>query len=156
MKKIYFIRHAKSEKNAINDFDRDINQRGKSDAKLMGKRLKKHSVQPDIIFSSTAKRSLKTAAIIAKEINFKKDIIQTDELYEASIQTLKDFISSLKNDLKNIFIIGHNPTLTEICEILSDSSIGNIPTCGIFCIEFKNFKEHGKAIFFDYPKKHKG
>ncbi len=41
MKKIYFIRHAKAIKEASSDFDRDLNDKGKMNAKFMGRRLKK-------------------------------------------------------------------------------------------------------------------
>ncbi|ABK83101.1 histidine phosphatase family protein [Campylobacter fetus] len=159
MKKIYFIRHAKATKETNNDFDRDLNDKGKINAKFMGKRLKKHSVIPDMIFSSPAKRAIKTANLISKEIGYKKDIKTVKELYEASLESIFKFLNSLNDELNSVFIIGHNPSLTEICEFLSDSDIGNIPTSGIFCIEFEGSFEHIKeshahALFFDYPKKH--
>ena len=68
-------------------------------------------------------------------------------------------IAEIYKNLDEIFIITHNPSITEICEYLSDSSIDNIPTSGTFCIEFESeFKElkegSAKALFFDHPKKH--
>ncbi|MCK5739709.1 histidine phosphatase family protein, partial [bacterium] len=53
-KTLYLIRHAKSSwKNAmLDDFDRPLNHRGKHDAPMMGNRLKKLGIQPDVIACS--------------------------------------------------------------------------------------------------------
>jgi len=157
MKKIYFIRHAKAEKLGPSDFDRKLSERGKSDAKFMASKI---AFLPDMIFASGAKRAKKTAKIIAKEIGFGADKIEfSNEIYYSTSQNLLNFIHGVDDKFQTIFIVGHNPEFTEICELLSDSSIGNIPTCGIFGIEFDadSFKKvkfgAGKVIFFDYPKK---
>ena len=161
MKKIYFIRHAKAvEEGESDDFERDLSERGKKDLVLMCERLKKHEVRADAIFSSSAKRCAKTAQKLTEAIKFKKKIKFKDELYGAQTHELLAFIREFDDKFQSVFIIGHNDAITEICELLSDAAIGNIPTCGIFCVEFdsdfKEIKEHGaKALFFDYPKKHK-
>ena len=155
MKKIYFIRHAKAvDEGEGSDFERDLSDRGKKDLALMCERLKKHEVGTDAIFSSPAKRCAKTAQKLAEAIKFK------DELYGSQTHELLAFIREFDDKFQSAFIIAHNDAITEICELLSDAAIGNIPTCGIFCVEFDSgfneLKEHGaKALFFDYPKKHK-
>ena len=74
MKTIYFIRHAKAKKIADSDFIRELNNKGKEAAKLMSKRLKNRNITPDIIISSPANRTAKTAKIFAKNLKFNKDI----------------------------------------------------------------------------------
>ncbi|MDO5046833.1 SixA phosphatase family protein [Campylobacter sp.] len=161
MKKIYFIRHAKAtQKECANDFERDLNERGKKDLALMCDRLKKHKVRADTVFSSPAKRCAKTASKMVDAIKFKDKITFVDYLYGADTYELLNFVRGVDEKFKSVFIISHNDALTEICELLSDAVIGNIPTCGIFCIEFEckfsEITEHsGRALFFDYPKKHK-
>jgi len=157
VKKIYFIRHAKAEEGA-DDLSRDLNERGKKDLALMCERLKRREVRADAIFSSHAKRCEKTAAKIANALKFTKKVKLKEELYETDSARLLSFINTLDEKFNNIFIIAHNNSIIEICESLSDSAIGNIPTCGVFCIEFNcSFNEikecGGKALFFDYPKK---
>lgn len=161
MKKIYFIRHAKSEKEAKNDFDRELNSRGKNDAKEAAKRLKKAKVKPDAIFSSQALRAAKTAKIFADELDIKKEKVSFEKcLYEASCEEIFEFIKGIDDKFKTIFIIGHNPAITDIAEFLSDSFITSLPTCAVFGIEFmaENFGEiteaSGEAFMFDYPKMH--
>ena len=70
MKNIYFIRHAKAKKVAQNDFIRELSDKGKDAAKLMANRLKSSGIMPQMIISSPANRTAKTAKIIAKEIGF--------------------------------------------------------------------------------------
>ena len=148
MSKIYFIRHSKAvdeNKDGAKDALRELSQKGKEDAKFMANRLKMYDVMPGAIFSSSAKRCEQTAKIIAKTLKFKEDLLK--------------FVKNINESLDEIFIITHNPSITEICEYLSDSSIDNIPTSGIFCVEFgckfSELKEgSAKALFFDHPKKH--
>ncbi|MDR2789395.1 MAG: histidine phosphatase family protein [Campylobacteraceae bacterium] len=159
MKTIYFIRHAKSDWSVdCDDFDRALNKRGEKDAPFMAERLKKYGVKPDIIITSPAKRALKTAKIIAKKL--KRDMLITDaNLYLTSPQEYLRIIREIDDKYNTIFIVGHNPSITEICKILSGAQIDNIPTCGIFCIKFdaESFSaisiNSGKKLFFDFPKK---
>jgi len=163
MKKIYLIRHAKSswKEEGKSDFERGLNKRGKSDLKYMANRLKSFDVMPDLILSSPAKRAKKTAIEIAKTIGYKTDDISfQDCLYNSSYDSYMYLLDSLDNKYDSIFIIAHNPTITEAGELLSGAILTNMPTCSIVCIEFdtdsfKNIKEgSGKILFFDYPKKH--
>lgn len=162
MKTVYFIRHAKSNQNTqCVDFDRPLNKRGEKDAPFMAKRLKHFKVKPDIIVSSPAKRALDTSLIIVKTIKYPtKDILVEKSLYDSTYSEYIKTLQSLDNKYKNVFIVGHNPAITEVCEILSNSIIGNIPTAGILCIKFNtdNFEDikpnTGKVLFFDLPKKH--
>lgn len=164
MKRLFLIRHAKSswDEPDLADFDRPLNKRGKQDAPVMGKRLKKeHSANPDLILSSPAKRALRTAKIIAKAIDFpEKKIEVKDSLYAAGITAILNVIHYLDDSLDEVMLFGHNPDLTSLANFFSNHKIENIPTCGIFCVDFdiKSWKdvEGGKGIFnfFDYPKKH--
>jgi len=163
LKRLYLIRHAKSswKDSGLMDFDRPLNNRGKKDAPFMGKRLKKYSVKPDSLISSPAKRALKTAKIVASEIDFPKEKIVTDKLiYEGSVNDLFNLIHDLDNSFENVMLFGHNPDFTSLANYLSTYPVSNIPTCGIFCVDFnaKLWSEikgkKGKFVFFDYPKKH--
>lgn len=161
MKKIYFIRHAKSQKDPnLSDFDRVINKRGKNDISFMAKKLKDRKIQPEIIISSAAKRAAQSARIIGKIVKIDK-ISYTKKLYNASCEEIFKFIKNIDENLSQICIISHNPAITEICELLSDSIIDSIPTSGIFCIKFDETKfseinaHCGKVEFFDYPKLYK-
>jgi phosphohistidine phosphatase len=163
MKRLYLVRHAKSNWNRseLDDRDRPLNKRGKRDVPFMGQRLKKHGVCPDLIISSPAKRALKTAKIIAEEMGCpKKQIELNDALYMHGVSAIINLIQSIDDGHESVMLFGHNPDFTELAERLTDYQVDNIPTCGIFCIDFNvgSWQEvdEGKGLFafFDYPKKH--
>lgn len=163
MKRLYLIRHAKSswKKKDLADFDRPLNKRGKHDAPLMGTRLKKINLNPDVLISSPARRALSTAKFISDKINYPaKKIIEQIQLYLAEVPELLDIVRNLDGTINDAVMVGHNPGMTDFTNFLTDEDIENIPTCGVVCIELliEEWKyvdqSLGTLLFFDYPKKH--
>ncbi len=163
MKTLLIIRHAKSSWDASNvdDFDRPLNERGKTDAPRMGKRFKEKDIHPDLMLSSPAKRALSTAKKIAKVLKYPKDNIKSDRrLYHADEETILTVVRELKDNRNVVMVFGHNPGLTEFVNSLMDGSqdIDNIPTCGVVAFQFgiERWTDvdwgKGKMLFFDYPK----
>ncbi len=162
MKRLVLIRHAKSSwKNpGLTDFERSLNGRGKRDAPVMGKRLKNRGVKPDLVISSPAKRALKTAGIIAKEIGYPVKKIVTDAaIYGEGASAILNLIRNFDDSHHLVILFGHNPDFTTLPERLTNDRIGNMPTCGVFCVDLDidSWKEvaegEGICVFFDYPKK---
>ena len=62
MKKIFFLRHAKSSWSdfSLKDFDRPLSTRGIQDAELMGNYFKAKKIGLDVIISSPSKRTKET------------------------------------------------------------------------------------------------
>jgi len=162
MKRIYLVRHAKSswKDPLMDDYDRPLNKRGKHDAPMMGQWLKDHQHIPELMISSSAKRAIKTAKKIAKALGYpKKEIVEKLELYEADVMVYLKTIKSLKSKINSVMMIGHNPTITLLSNYLTKKEMDNIPTTGIFCVDFSidswtDLKENeGKVVFFNFPKK---
>ena len=162
MKTLYLIRHAKSswKNDLLDDFDRSLNQRGKHDAPMMGKRLKKLGLQPDVIVCSPAKRAQKTAAKIADELNYPTEQIQlVPEIYEAELIDLLQVIEQLSDSAATVFLVGHNPGISGFAAYLTGDYAGNLPTCSVFAIDFQidSWQEVSQGLgtcrFWDYPKK---
>jgi phosphohistidine phosphatase len=127
----------------------------------MAKLLKSFSVKPDLIISSTTKRALMTAKAFAEEFGYKKgEIKATEELYHADENDMLEIIKNADDSCITILMFGHNPELTYFAHSICDYNIDNIPTCGVFCIDFKvnSWSEvgfgKGKFISFEYPKKY--
>ena len=161
MKTLLLIRHAKSswKDSSIEDFDRPLNERGKSDAPVMAHRMLDKDVPIDIFISSPAKRAKKTAEIFAKEYKTKKDdIVFKSELYGAGEFAFYDVISKIDDKFQHAAIFSHNPGLTDFANQLTEVRTDNIPTCGIFAIkaDCKNWADFRTAkkecLFFDFPK----
>lgn len=162
MKRLYIIRHAKSawKNTELDDFLRPLNKRGKVDAPLMGEVLKSKNIMPDIILSSPALRAKTTAQAIAKKIEYPKDIVYDEDIYESTPDTLHRILAKIDDKNSTAFLFGHNPSLN----MLADMYVGfneNLPTCGVVEIEFDCDKwseinhKNAKLASFYYPKKYK-
>jgi len=162
MKSLILIRHAKSSWSDpdLADIDRPLNARGKRDAPAMGERLARRGIEPDGFVASPAKRARKTARAIAGAIGFPNGAIEWDaRVYEASAMGLMDLVAGFDDAFDRIALVGHNPAMTELANLLGAGGIDNVPTCGIVEIEFPIHRWRdlpstpGVLTCFDYPKK---
>jgi phosphohistidine phosphatase len=163
MKNLIVIRHAKSswDDPALADIDRPLNKRGKRDAPLMGGILKFRELAPDRIISSPAKRARKTAKLIAAGVGCDAGTIDVRErIYMQGVPALIELVQELDDAWNRVYLVGHNPDLTELVNRLAGEDIDNIPTCGVASIEFEVgswahvMAGAGRLAFFDYPKRH--
>ena len=160
MKTLYLIRHAKSDWSDLSkkDVERGLNKRGKRNIIRMGNALKERKIKPDLIISSSAKRAKKTAKGLAEELGYKGEFLFLDTLYMCEPDQWFDTIQHIDNTYESIFIVGHNPEITEVTNMLIDDYIDNIPTLGIVAFDvaakkWKKFeRQTTKMQFFIYPK----
>ncbi len=161
---IILIRHAKSSWNNPDqaDFERALNGRGKHDAPLMGSILHKRNILPDLIVSSSAKRAEQTARKIAEAVGYPSEEIQYEEkLYLCEPEIFYQTIASLPADARNVYIIAHNPGITDFVNQLSDTfRIDNMPTCSLTGVRMESAgwaefdSVHKNVFLFEYPKKY--
>jgi phosphohistidine phosphatase len=125
-------RHAKSSwKHAdLSDHDRPLNKRGKRDAPRLREHLKNEHLVPDAVISSTAIRARATAKAVAKASGYKREIIFNQSLYEAGPRAYFDVLHVLSDDYDRVLIVGHNPGLEELVEMLT-GEIHIMPTCSL-------------------------
>ncbi len=164
MKRLYLARHAKSswEEEWLDDFERPLNERGKRDAPMMGEVLKDLGVKPDVLVTSPAARAVATARILARILEYPLEKIRYRErLYEAGNRDFVDAIATLDDEHESAMLIGHNPTLTSVANMLTGAGIENVPTAGVVGIGFDEdswipaSEQGGRLLFFEYPKKHR-
>ena len=139
MKSVLILRHAKSSwKNPeLTDHDRPLNKRGKRDAPQMGKLLKNQRLVPEAIVSSTAIRARATAELVAKASGYKGgEITLNNSLYAAGPQAYLDALHDLSDDYVRAMIVGHNPGLEELVEMLT-GEIHIMPTCSLAYVKFE-------------------
>lgn len=138
MKHITFIRHAKSNHvMGLRDHDRPLNDRGFADAPAMAERLKTEGFSPDIFHTSTALRALTTATLIRDCINPMIEVSEHSLLYHAFIHEYTSFIHGLTDHHDHIVIVGHNPTISMIVNLLAkENVIDSMPTCCIITLTF--------------------
>ncbi|WP_045689976.1 SixA phosphatase family protein [Hymenobacter sp. AT01-02] len=161
MKTLYLMRHAKSswDFDDLDDHQRPLNDRGRDDAPRMGQALAKRDIQLNLLLTSPAVRALSTAALVAKEIDYPHEKIQVVEsIYEATVLDLLQVVRQCPDEADSVLLVGHNNTLTDFANLLSPSSIPDMPTASIVCIKFScaHWAEVDQAnaefYFFDKPK----
>lgn len=162
LKQLTIVRHAKSswKHPGMVDHDRPLNARGERDAPEMGRRLAARGVLPDLVLSSPALRALTTAQVITGVIGYPADYIALDvRVYEAAASDLLDLIRETDDKVGSVMVFGHNPAVTGLVNRLSETSLDNLPTCGVaeFLFDMKTWAKLGKIpasdVRIDYPKK---
>lgn len=165
MKKIYFMRHAKAQKDLEqgSDFLRKITKQGEQELELIFERLKRYAIKPDLFLCSSAIRTMQSAKQMARFYNFDTNtIIFLESLYHASAMQIYDMIKQLDSYgdnriLHEVFIVGHNPSLKQVCAMLSNTEIYSLPTSSVICLEcniekFCDLEKNAKIAFFEYIK----
>ena len=159
---LYLVRHAKSSWSdaSLQDRDRPLNGRGRRSAPDMGRRLKEQGHRPDLIISSPARRAFSTAKKIAKALDFDKSEIVTDEdMYFSGTGSMVSMLENLDDRYQNVMIVGQNPTMTSLLNILSEAQVDNMPTCAVAVLYFDmtSWSEldvtNGDLLVYDFPKK---
>ncbi len=133
MKYLTLVRHGKSnnQEEEISDFDRRLTERGLSDALLIGSYIKDKLPKVDLIISSSALRSEDTAKIISDSIGYSHEKISYyDELYLCSVSEYIEILINQNLRHRHILLVSHNPGTTGFANILTNSDVISIPTCG--------------------------
>lgn len=137
MKTLILVRHAKSDHpHALPDRDRPLAERGAHDAPMMGKRLHRRGVQPDLVISSPARRALETARLIADELHYPQQRILVDErLYPGDTAQVLEVIGELDERSRQVLLVAHNPGLSELAHRFAPH-ITHLPTCAAAEFDF--------------------
>src|SRR5690606_29441577 len=123
--------------------------------------MKQAGLQPDLILSSTALRAFSTATLVAQALHYPPEkIVLKETLYHAPPAVFEQEIAALPAHCTTVFIVAHNPGITEMANSLSRHfQIDNMPTCAVVaaeaqCSNWAAFHPSEKQIsYYDYPKK---
>ena len=119
MLRLMFLRHAKSSwpSSGMQDAARPLSERGQAAARLMGAYIAHHSLIPDRILCSPARRTRETWAGIATQWPANMDVVFDQRLYEATPQSILSVIR-VQHEARTLLVIGHNPGLQGAAEQL--------------------------------------
>ena len=136
MKTLYILRHAKSswEDSDLADFDRPLNDRGKTAAPFMGEVMVRHAFEPELILSSPAVRAKETAIRAKKAAGLSAEINYKEEIYEATPQTLLQVARSIDGAFGSAMIVGHNPGMEGFVRFLT-GKLESMPTASLAVID---------------------
>ena len=115
-------------------------------------------IVPDLILSSSALRAQETADGLAAKVGFEGSLLYLSELYYTPPETIMEMVMLQDDELRTIFIVGHNPQITGLANMLTEEHVSKIPTMGVVAMTFDT--EHWQALeaqkgvidFFIFPE----
>ncbi len=156
-----FVRHGKAEEHtgSNDDYLRSLTVKGKTVSEKMARVLKKKEKNPAVLVSSPAFRAYETAIIFARVLGYDPEkIILKESLYSpASLKSFSLITGELDEKTDTVIFVGHNPSFTEIPNLLSVTGCDVLPKSGIVSLTFKTdtwkdiFRRKGSIEYFLKP-----
>jgi phosphohistidine phosphatase len=147
-RRLILLRHAKSDWPDVPDRDRPLAKRGRRDAPLIGRWLREHGYQPDVVVVSAATRTRQTWDLVAPELGGSPAVHFEPRAYAASALTLLYLAQELPDRYHTALLIAHNPGLSDLATSLatppeSETATNNgpgpalsLPTAAVAVFEF--------------------
>ncbi|MBF96678.1 MAG: hypothetical protein CFH34_00208 [Alphaproteobacteria bacterium MarineAlpha9_Bin4] len=116
------LRHASADVqgfNQENDHEKPLDNQGKIDSKNLSEWLKNNFVDMDLIISSDAIRAVQTSEIVFTPlgISFEKN----SSFYLCNYEEIFSTIKRLDEEINNVVIIGHEPSISDAMRALAGS-----------------------------------
>lgn len=147
MRTLVIMRHAKAEASAPSDYDRALTDRGHADATEAGAWLAEQGIEPDYALVSAAARTTETWEDVAVGAGWDLSLAEFSEaLYAAEGETALDLIREIDDGVTTLVVIGHNPTIGYLVQLLDDGdgdeeagsqiAVGGYPTSAVTVFEY--------------------
>ncbi len=115
---LFIMRHGHSPLHASDDYNRILSELGSQQAKESGDFIEKNKEYGTChIVTSAAKRTLMTSHCVAQQLSSQPVITPLTELYGCVVGDWCQQIN--KYAAENLILVGHNPTISQLCEYLS-------------------------------------
>jgi phosphohistidine phosphatase len=115
VKRLVFLRHAKAVPASpdLEDRERRLADRGRSDAVRMGQFLKEEAYVPELALCSPALRTRETLDLIIPQLFAIPIVRPVAELYLARWLTIVNLVRQVRERADTLLLVGHNPGLEE-------------------------------------------
>ena len=121
-RRIALFRHAKADWPQVSDHERPLAERGRMDAAVAGRRLTDSGLGFDLALCSTATRTRETWKLAVHEQDHRPKTVYEERVYEASPGQLIALLNEVPDDVGTLILIGHNPGVHGLAEILAGSA----------------------------------
>lgn len=118
--RLVVMRHAKAEQAGPTDFDRPLAPRGHRDAADAGAWFARQGLVPDHALVSAALRTRETWESVAEGASWTLEPDLDRSLYAAGPETALDLIRLVPDSVSTLVVIGHNPTMASLAQLLDD------------------------------------
>ena len=140
MRELTLLRHAHAErpKDGVEDFERELDRRGRRDARHVAAHLADLGYRPDHLITSPAARAVETAKIVARAVGFELAKIRHDDrTYLAEADLLLAIVRCAPAGARRVLLVGHNPGLSTLAGRLdAKEDIGELPTAAAYTLRF--------------------
>lgn len=122
VRNLILIRHAQAETqvNPSADFQRKLTQHGTHQAELLGSALAGLNLSWDAVYVSPAIRTQLTTERAFGTLDPIPRLITSEELYEATSNLMKAFVTRINPIFHHVALVGHNPGISDLFHYLSD------------------------------------
>lgn len=144
-RRLVVMRHAKAEATAPSDHERALAARGKDDAEAAGRWLGEQGITADRALVSDATRTRQTWSQVATGAGWDEDVADFSEaLYAAGSDTAFDLLRETDADVTTLVVVGHNPTMAYVAELVDDGDGDDDATTGMLT---RGFPTSALAVF---------
>ncbi|HEY4986811.1 MAG TPA: histidine phosphatase family protein [Bradyrhizobium sp.] len=119
MKRLLLLRHAKTVPGGPDDHERPLLARGRADAPAMGRYIHDHGYEPDLILSSTSRRTVETVELLTVQLQGPARTDYVESLYLAEPGAILAVIRAAPDKVKTLMVVGHNPGMEAIATELA-------------------------------------
>lgn len=102
------------------DFDRELTDKGKKQAKHVAKGLMHCKLIPDTVVCSPAKRASQTMDKMLKRFGDKPRVDVDKDLYDGGIDAVMQQIYHARQSTHTLMIIGHEPIVSMACQWIAN------------------------------------
>jgi phosphohistidine phosphatase len=152
MKRLYLLRHAKSswDDPDLADHDRPLSGRGRRAADAIGRHMRAHGIEPELVLCSSSTRTRETLARIGLEATIER------ELYGATANELIARLREVPPSIGSVLVIGHNPGVHDLALALTGEPGDKYPTGALATIDVDEWSTiapgSGRMIDFIRPR----
>ena len=153
LQRIFLLRHAQAAWPAPgeSDFDRTLDDKGRIEASVIAGLVAGRGYMADRVVCSGARRCRETAETVCRAFGRDFPIKTAPELYHGMTDSYLAVIAA-ERDAEALMIVGHNPTIEELLEMLIGPDAtwaaipGGYPTAGFAVIDRTGSSETGWTL----------
>jgi phosphohistidine phosphatase len=126
---LLLMRHGKADSAQDPDHERELTDRGRTQAQMIGEYLESQGVRPTRVLVSDAVRTRQTwDSVLAAMPGFDGTVAFFPEIYEGGPAEVLDLVRTTDDDEQVVMVIGHEPTMSSLSHGLAgeDSDPGSV------------------------------
>jgi phosphohistidine phosphatase len=128
------LRHAKAvREESGSDKERELVPQGRTAARKMGELVRTRGLAPELVICSTATRARETFELFSEGAGYSGRVEFLDDLYLAPAVLYVEAVQNLGGGAQKVMVIGHNPGLEALVDVLTGSAEPLAPAALAVC-----------------------